>query len=481
MQAKPSPRRASALALLATGLAGGLSLPATAGTILEAPGALNLTIQEAIDIAESLGATQINIADGVYVESLRLPDNGYDLVLMGNPADRTAVVINPLGLNDSAIHVLGGQTAATQLISLTIAQGNADGVDDYGDPQADERGGGLYVNGSNVTVSDCWFAANDASGAGGGFYVNGGTVTFDNCDFQGNGAANGGGAYLNNSTVTFTDCLFKDNFAFPNFGGGMRTTGSTTTLIRCSFDGNSTVADGGGIFQSGGGSLTILASELVGNNANVGGGMYTFGTVVARDTIINGNTASNTGGGVYVTSSGNLTLVNATVVNNGGAVGGLTGAGTMTVRNSIFWSNGVPIGGFPTVSYSMVEGNWAGAGNINPPAGPGFMDELGGDLTLGTNDDDLTLAATSPAIDAGDASVVIGQYPVDRAGLLRAVDDPDTDDTGLVVLGLAVDMGAHERQPAPVTPSCPTDINGDGVTNVLDLIDVLLAFGAACP
>ena len=28
----------------------------------------------------------------------------------------------------------------------------------------------------------------------------------------------------------------------------------------------------------------------------------------------------------------------------------------------------------------------------------------------------------------------------------------------------------------PVTP-CPTDINGDGTTNVLDLIDVLLCFG----
>ena len=29
--------------------------------------------------------------------------------------------------------------------------------------------------------------------------------------------------------------------------------------------------------------------------------------------------------------------------------------------------------------------------------------------------------------------------------------------------------------------ACPSDINGDGVTNVLDLIDLLLAFGQACP
>ncbi len=35
--------------------------------------------------------------------------------------------------------------------------------------------------------------------------------------------------------------------------------------------------------------------------------------------------------------------------------------------------------------------------------------------------------------------------------------------------------------PLPKPDPCPTDINGDGVTNVLDLIDVLLAFGQACP
>ena len=35
--------------------------------------------------------------------------------------------------------------------------------------------------------------------------------------------------------------------------------------------------------------------------------------------------------------------------------------------------------------------------------------------------------------------------------------------------------------PIPKLDPCPTDINNDGVTNVLDLIDLLLAFGQACP
>ncbi len=35
--------------------------------------------------------------------------------------------------------------------------------------------------------------------------------------------------------------------------------------------------------------------------------------------------------------------------------------------------------------------------------------------------------------------------------------------------------------PIPKPDLCPTDTNDDGVTNVLDLIDVLLAFGTARP
>ncbi len=38
-------------------------------------------------------------------------------------------------------------------------------------------------------------------------------------------------------------------------------------------------------------------------------------------------------------------------------------------------------------------------------------------------------------------------------------------------------MAISARTPGPVVLPCPTDVNGDGVTNVLDLIDLLLCFG----
>ncbi len=48
-------------------------------------------------------------------------------------------------------------------------------------------------------------------------------------------------------------------------------------------------------------------------------------------------------------------------------------------------------------------------------------------------------------------------------------------------LGIAAAVVLATNSHADHTHGCPTDINGDGVTNVLDLIDLLLAFGAACP
>ncbi len=44
----------------------------------------------------------------------------------------------------------------------------------------------------------------------------------------------------------------------------------------------------------------------------------------------------------------------------------------------------------------------------------------------------------------------------------------------------AVDNTANLKDIGVVLP-CPEDVNGDGVTNVLDLIELLLAFGQPCP
>ncbi len=101
----------------------------------------------------------------------------------------------------------------------------------------------------------------------------------------------------------------------------------------------------------------------------------------------------------------------------------------------------------------------------NIDADPLFVDEPGGDLRL---------SGGSPAIDAADNAAVPLGIMTDLDGNPRFRDDPDTADTGSGTAPI-VDMGPYEFQ-----PPCLTDINGDGVTNVLDLIQLLLAFGTAC-
>ena len=50
------------------------------------------------------------------------------------------------------------------------------------------------------------------------------------------------------------------------------------------------------------------------------------------------------------------------------------------------------------------------------------------------------------------------------------------------LFGLYTDGGGTSVDDCqPPRALCPTDINGDGVTNVLDMIELLLQFGVACP
>ena len=59
------------------------------------------------------------------------------------------------------------------------------------------------------------------------------------------------------------------------------------------------------------------------------------------------------------------------------------------------------------------------------------------------------------------------------------------DNTPDQINGFFTDGGGNSLlycAPAIAKPEpCPTDTNDDGVTNVLDLIQLLLAFGTSCP
>jgi hypothetical protein len=102
-----------------------------------------------------------------------------------------------------------------------------------------------------------------------------------------------------------------------------------------------------------------------------------------------------------------------------------------------------------------------GEGNID--TSPRFKDPAGADEVVGTMDDDLSLRAGSPCIDAGNNTTVpadaddldldedlLERIPLDLAGLARFMDDPDTADTGVAdepAYPKIVDIGAYEYTP----------------------------------
>ena len=136
-------------------------------------------------------------------------------------------------------------------------------------------------------------------------------------------------------------------------------------------------------------------------------------------------------------------------------------------------------------NYSCLTDPTGTNGNIS--ADPLFASvSPGPDGIWGTPDDtfgDLRLLTFSPCIDAGsnadvptDAADLDGDgnvaepLPVDLAGGARFLDDPQVADTGAGTAPI-VDMGAYERG-RPVS-----DVDGDWLTDVVDLLYLVDAFG----
>lgn len=272
-------------------------------------------------------------------------------------------------------------------------------------------------------------------------------VTIANGQATGGGDFNnGGGVYVDNGGVTIANSTISNNQA-GTYGGGVSTNNTGTAIVvNSSFLNNSTPWHGGGFYidaQSPSPSMAINC-VFVGNTAWRGGGICVEGQVFAADLeprlvnlSLSGNTAGGEGDGIHT---------NTTI--NGSA-------GPVHIENSIVWSNG-PLGmtSFGTsvqavVNYSIVKGDWAGPGTHILTEDPSFADATIGNLRLNLD---------SPAIDAGDGTVVpMDEYDADGNHVMdspvgrdrdfnwRTMNIPYIPDTGNADPGdRCIDMGAYE-------------------------------------
>ena len=271
----------------------------------------------------------------------------------------------------------------------------------------------------------------------------------------------GGGLYMYyDSNPTILNCIITGNTASGGEGGGgIYCAAANPTIINCTITGNTSTGFGGG---RGGGVYCLMSNPTI------------------RNTVIAGNTTGGSGGGLFSAEGSNP-----------------------TITNSIVWGNGpdeitVDIFSTISVSYSDVQGGWAGAGNID--ADPLFTDAAIGDYRL---------APGSPAIDAGDNTALPAQVTTDLMGYPRYIDDPATPDCqqapGTCGAAPIVDMGPFELQATacpwdldadanvgitdflvllaawgPVPTPDPPDFDGDGIVGILDFLELLANWGA-CP
>jgi parallel beta-helix repeat protein len=382
-------------------------------------------IQDAVNA--SVPGDRITICAGVHTEAGILIDR--DLVLMGAGQDST--IVQAASSAALATERVFEVTTTSQLRDMTIRHGNALAEDP-------PRGGGVFVPFSGdrkLTVANCTVTENQARTGGG---------------IMGGEELNVFSSIVSNNSATQTasgmfcgrNCTFVDIYVTANVGpgvGGILVSGQATMTLR-----DSTI--------SGNVSDSALTPDPRTNTHGFGAGLAAIGappatpTVNVVNTTISGNTASERGAGISLTSKANLTLVHSTVTDNhagpkgGGGLRAQGGAGAVSV-NSIIAGN-TATSGAPDcdVRGKGAKAAWTALGaNLTSHSGCLSFSTVTSDAGLGPLADNSGAtpthlpSASSAAIDTADAGFCADIGSVDQRGEARPA-------------GAGCDLGSVERQ-----------------------------------
>ena len=336
-----------------------------------------------------------------------------------------------------------------------------------------ETGGALYSNNSIVDISNCSFNNNDAVDMGGAIYIFLGEMSISNSTmFNNTSSQKGGAVYLLAGELTISNSDISINHS--DEGGAIFNTGGELTLINSNLATNSATRGGslflntgelidielenctlrnntstsfGGAIYSDAGSLKVIKSLFQNNSGTNGGALYVTGDPLGynpnsaelNNCVLINNQASVEGGAIYINQEGELKLRNSTLFNNPSASNAAvySQGSPSSMINSIIWANSISVklsfSSILTASNCILENGYTSCTNCpngNGDIDPMFIDSgqpLGPDNEL-SFDDGLRLSSSSPAVNAGAASITT----------------PVTDILDNPRIGL-FDLGAYER------------------------------------
>jgi len=141
-----------------------------------------------------------------------------------------------------------------------------------------------------------------------------GSLTLENIVLEGLGRTSGklnGGVDVKSAGALAVNNNAEIRGCYSNADGGGVTAAGSVSMDGGVISNNMAAGNGGGVYTSG--TLLITDSVVNGNTANNGGGIRASGTLLVKDSAVSGNTAINYGGGI---SSSNETA-DAVVVDGG--------------------------------------------------------------------------------------------------------------------------------------------------------------------
>ncbi|MHC4204098.1 MAG: right-handed parallel beta-helix repeat-containing protein [Planctomycetota bacterium] len=188
---------------------------------------------------------------------------------------------------------------------------------------------------------------------------------------------------------------------------GIYCSGASPTITNCTITGNVNAEMGAGICLKNGSNPMLVNCTAINNSGSLmGGGLYNENSSpTLSNCVFSGNSAIYFGGGICSSS------------------------GSLTITNCILWGD-IPeeisfFSGTPVITYSNIQGGFTGEGNIDTD--PLFADPDNGDYHLKSQtgrwdcisqtwiQDDVT----SPCIDAGDPTSLIGLEPSPNSGRIN--------------------------------------------------------------